>query len=142
MLYYKSYVSCNYSKYDHLLAGRNFAASAVRRFILGKASDLFVLILRLLTVTFSYEISNLKCSYGKKLHLFYRCSFLPTRNASATSTTAWSLQSLPGQQCTGSNTRRYVILPSQVPTFLRMSFFHFSYDDSMLFGRLATAFSY
>lgn len=47
-----SYTSWNYSKYDHLLAGRNSAASVARRSILGKASGLFVLILRLLAVTF------------------------------------------------------------------------------------------
>jgi hypothetical protein len=53
------YGSQNCSKYDHLLAGPNFAASAARRFILGRASDLFALILRLLAVIFLLEISKL-----------------------------------------------------------------------------------
>ena len=50
---------------------------------------------------------SLESGYTEYLYLFYRCSFSQTQNASATSTTAWSLRSLPGQQCTGSNTRRY-----------------------------------
>lgn len=72
---------------SNVSSGLSFAASVVLKSILGRASDLFGLILRF--------------------------SFLPTQNAKDTSTTAWSHQNLPGQQSTVNNIRRILLLKPQ-----------------------------